>query len=72
MTPKLTPFNPGAPVAAHASSVHGVVPMFHRHWRVTLLALVTAFALAGCGGNYKFDDDSYRPLGDPQALNRGN
>ncbi|MCO7520308.1 MULTISPECIES: YgdI/YgdR family lipoprotein [Pseudomonas] len=44
--------------------------MFHRHWRGTLLALVCAFALAGCAGNYKFDDDSYRPLGDPQALNR--
>lgn len=40
--------------------------MFHRHWRVTLLALVTAFALAGCGGNYKFDDDSYRPWETPR------
>lgn len=35
--------------------------MPHRHWRATLLALVTAFTLAGCAGNYKFDDDSYRP-----------
>ncbi len=33
--------------------------------------LVLALALAGCAGNYKFSDDQYRPLGDPQALNRG-
>nr|WP_272888822.1 type VI secretion protein [Stutzerimonas stutzeri] len=33
--------------------------------------LVLALALAGCTGNYKFSDDQYRPLGDPQALNRG-
>ena len=46
--------------------------MIQRHWRAALLALVTALALAGCSGNYKFDDDSYRPVGDPQALNRGN
>lgn len=70
MRPTSFHFTQGSPVAAHASSVHGVVPMFHRHWRGTLLALVCAFALAGCAGNYKFDDDSYRPLGDPQALNR--
>lgn len=29
-------------------------------------------ALTACSGNYKFSDDDYRPLGDPQALNRGN
>lgn len=34
--------------------------------------IVTAFALAGCSGNYKFNDADYRPLGDPQAANRGN
>jgi hypothetical protein len=72
MTPTLTYSNPGSPLAAHASFEHGVVSMPHRHWRATLLALVTAFTLAGCAGNYKFDDDSYRPLGDPQALNRDN
>jgi len=33
--------------------------------------LVLALALADCAGNYKFSDDQYRPLGDPQALNRG-
>jgi len=70
MRPQPFHFTQGSPVAAHASSAHGVVSMFHRHWRVTLLALVSALALAGCAGNYKFDDDSYRPLGDPQALNR--
>jgi hypothetical protein len=46
--------------------------MLHRYCRASLLACSTAFALAGCTGNYKFDDDSYRPLGDPQALNRDN
>ncbi|WP_028239106.1 hypothetical protein [Stutzerimonas azotifigens] len=37
-----------------------------------LVTLVAAALLAGCSGNYKFDDDDYRPLGDPQAVNRGN
>jgi hypothetical protein len=36
-----------------------------------LVSLIAAALLAGCSGNYKFDDDHYRPLGDPQALNRG-
>jgi len=36
----------------------------------TLLAL--ALYLTGCSGNYKFSDDQYRPLGDPQAVQRGN
>ncbi|GGU83544.1 hypothetical protein GCM10009504_44940 [Pseudomonas laurentiana] len=39
-----------------------------RHWPSVLLALVV---LGGCSGNYKFNDNAYRPLGDPQALNRG-
>jgi hypothetical protein len=33
--------------------------------------LVLALSLVGCGGNYRFDDHQYRPLGDPQALERG-
>ena len=36
-----------------------------------LVSLIAASLLAGCTGNYRFDDDPYRPLGDPQALNRG-
>ncbi|WP_447592153.1 type VI secretion protein [Aquipseudomonas campi] len=37
------------------------------------IALLTALiALAGCTGNYKFNDDQYRPLGDPHAVKRGN
>ncbi|WP_370295452.1 type VI secretion protein [Pseudomonas benzenivorans] len=28
--------------------------------------------LTGCSGNYKYSDDAYRPLGDPQAETRGN
>ncbi|WP_219858481.1 type VI secretion protein [Stutzerimonas azotifigens] len=34
--------------------------------------IVTALVFAGCSGNYKFNDAEYRPLGDPQAVNRGN
>lgn len=37
---------------------------------VTLLAL--AVLLTGCTGNYKYSDDQYRPLGEPQAVKRGN
>lgn len=43
--------------------------MPHRYWPAGLLALV--IALTGCTGNYKFSDDQYRPLGDPQAEKRG-
>nr|WP_275973339.1 type VI secretion protein [Pseudomonas marianensis] len=34
--------------------------------------LAASLALAGCSGNYKFNDDDYRPLGDPQASTRRN
>ncbi|MGE8499917.1 MAG: type VI secretion protein [Pseudomonas sp.] len=44
--------------------------MFDRYWFAGLLALV--IALSGCSGNYTFSDDEYRPLGDPQAVKRGN
>lgn len=42
-----------------------------RHWPAVLLALIVLSGLGGCSGNYKFNDDTYRPLGDPQAANRG-
>jgi hypothetical protein len=47
--------------------------MLHRYRTAALLALAIALAiaLAGCTGNYKFSDDQYRPLGDPQAEKRG-
>lgn len=45
--------------------------MSFRHWQATLLALIVLSSLGGCSGNYKFNDNTYRPLGDPQALNRG-
>ncbi|SDN49549.1 type VI secretion protein [Pseudomonas jinjuensis] len=41
-------------------------------WRAALLALATLLVLGGCSGNYKFNDKDYRPLGEPQAINRGN
>jgi hypothetical protein len=37
-----------------------------------LLSLVLVLGLAGCTGNYTFNDNAYRPLGDPQAEKRGN
>ncbi|EJK98692.1 MULTISPECIES: hypothetical protein [Pseudomonas] len=39
--------------------------------QAALLAFIVLSALMGCSGNYKFDDIDYRPLGDPQAVNRG-
>ena len=41
-----------------------------RHWQAVLLTLVVLRGLVGCGGNYKFNDAEYRPLGDPQAFKR--
>lgn len=41
-------------------------------WRATLLALVVMTCLAGCSGNYKYNDKDYRPLGDPQTVNPSN
>lgn len=40
------------------------------HYPAALLAL--AVLLTGCTGNYKYSDDQYRPLGEPQAVKRGN
>jgi hypothetical protein len=42
-----------------------------RHWQAALLALIALWGVGGCGGNYKFNDNTYRPLGDPQAVYRG-
>ena len=44
--------------------------MLKHLWPTTLLTL--ALSLSACTGNYKFSDDEYRPLGDPQAQTRGN
>ncbi len=38
--------------------------------RYLILAICCTVGLAGCSGNYRFDDDQYRPLGDPNALQR--
>lgn len=45
--------------------------MSARHRQAVLLTLVLLSGLSGCAGNYKFNDNLYRPLGDPQAANRG-
>jgi hypothetical protein len=42
-----------------------------RYWSAVLLTLVVVSGVVGCGGNYKFNDNTYRPLGDPHAANRG-
>jgi hypothetical protein len=44
--------------------------MLKPFYTITLLAL--ALCLSACSGNYKFSDDDYRPLGEPQAVSRGN
>ncbi|MEH6492446.1 MAG: type VI secretion protein [Halopseudomonas sp.] len=35
-----------------------------------LMALALSALLAACAGNHKFDDDEYRPLGDPKTAAR--
>lgn len=40
-------------------------------WRAVLLTILVPLNLGGCSANYTFDDSGYRPLGDPQAVNRG-
>lgn len=40
-------------------------------WRTALLCCVVLFGLCACGGNYRFNDDDYRPLGEPQAIKFG-
>jgi hypothetical protein len=42
-----------------------------RQLQFAVLILVVLSGLMGCSGNYKFNDAAYRPLGDPQAFNRG-
>jgi hypothetical protein len=54
-------------VAIHAFKEEIRVPK-----RYYALALLAALALTGCTGNYKYSDDEYRPLGEPQAMKRGN
>ncbi|KQZ86732.1 MULTISPECIES: hypothetical protein [unclassified Pseudomonas] len=42
-----------------------------RYWPAVLLTFVVVSGVVGCGGNYKFNDNTYRPLGDPHAAHRG-
>jgi hypothetical protein len=57
-------------VGAHCRSLEAPL-MSVRHWQSVLLTMVVACGLGGCSGNYTFNDAAYRPLGDPQAINRG-
>jgi hypothetical protein len=45
--------------------------LMHRY-TATAALLALALCLTACSGNYKFNDDEYRPLGEPQAVKRGN
>jgi hypothetical protein len=40
-----------------------------RYWQIVLLILIALYGLSGYSDSYKYDDNSYRPLGDPQAVN---
>ena len=55
--------------------VHGLLleifKMTVRHWPFVVLSLAVLCGLGGCNGTYIFNDSHYRPLGDPQAVNRG-
>jgi len=42
-----------------------------RACQTVLLVFIVLFGLGACSGSYKFDDKDYRPLGDPQAVSRG-
>jgi hypothetical protein len=57
-----------------ARSLHKNNPTFMRqrmHTRYLPALLALALALSGCSGNYTWSDDQYRPLGEPQAAQRG-
>jgi hypothetical protein len=45
--------------------------LMHRY-AATAALLALTLCLTACSGNYKFSDDEYRPLGEPQAVKRGN
>lgn len=47
---------------------YGSYLMPDRLWQAVVLVLCL---LGGCNANYVFDDADYRPLGDPQAITRG-
>lgn len=62
---------------AERPSLHGTRSLFYFREGLRMLirfcsTALLVLALTACSGNYKFSDDDYRPLGDPQALNRGN
>jgi hypothetical protein len=42
-----------------------------RYWQAVLLILVLLYGLAGCSGNYKYNDHTYRPMGNPPPVQHG-
>lgn len=58
------------PQTGTAPATNEEIPMHpRRYWSAALLLL--AVSLSACSGNHKFNDADYRPLGDPQSVNRG-
>jgi len=50
---------------------HGEFLMPSHPWCSAAWLFALLLGLTACTGNYKFNDDQYRPLGEPQAINRG-
>jgi len=64
--------NPANRVPLHPTNtvkIEGIMDMTAPATRC-LLALALTALLVGCAGNHKFDDDEYRPLGDPKTVSR--
>ena len=43
----------------------------NRSQRLVTVLLAGLLCLGGCSGHYAFNDDEYRPLGDPASSKRG-
>ncbi|MAB99122.1 MULTISPECIES: type VI secretion protein [Pseudomonas] len=44
--------------------------MLDRNWLIAAFLLSALLTVGGCSGNFKYNDDEYRPLGEPATLNR--
>lgn len=71
--PMPTPVHHFATTTVTTVATHAFKEEIRMHLpRHTLALLALALCLTACSGNYKFNDDEYRPLGEPQAVKRGN
>jgi hypothetical protein len=44
--------------------------MLDRNWLIAAFLISALLTVGGCSGNFKYNDDEYRPLGEPATLNR--